>query len=153
MVTIRPLRAADCHLLADLYPEKGDALFERYYLEHLRDLRPVWVAVLPDGELAGYVCLLWESPYTQFWRRNVPEIVDLNVIEEQRRQGIGSALIAACESAAQERGYRRIGISVVQDDPDYAAARSLYPSLGYEPDGFGITREDNERHLWKTLDS
>jgi len=155
MVTIRKMTARDQDRLHALFAEKSDSLYETYYVEQLTEKRLLLVAYeQPEDapmQLYGYVTLLWESPYTQFWRRNVPEIVDLNVIATQRQQGIGTQLIRACETHARERGYSRIGISVVQDDPDYAAARRLYPQLGYEPDGFGITAHDNELHLWKTL--
>lgn len=154
MPPIRKMQGRDVEGLTDLYPEKGAEQFESYYVEHLQDKRTVFVAVAKsdEGEFTyfGYVTLVWESGYTQFWRRNIPEIVDLNVAAPYRKQGIGSDLIAACENFAREKGYPTLGISVEQS-PDYAAANRLYPALGYAPDGFGITEHDNELHLVKSL--
>ncbi|MCU0512847.1 MAG: GNAT family N-acetyltransferase [Anaerolineae bacterium] len=152
-IHIRSLLATDAEALAELFApwHKPLSQFEQYYLEQLLDKRLVLVALSPAAGPMGYVTILWESPYTHFWRRGIPEIVDLNVMTAYQRRGVGSALIARCEAQARQRGYRRLGISVVQADPDYAAARRLYPALGYVPDGFGLTPEDHELHLFKTL--
>jgi GNAT superfamily N-acetyltransferase len=150
---IRRMVSADAEALADLFEtwHKPIEQFEQYYLDMLLDKRLVLVALRPHIGLMGYVTLVWQSDYTVFWQRSVPEIKDLNVMSQFQKRGIGSALIYTCEQAARERRYVWIGISVVQYDPDYDAANRLYPALGYVPDGFGITRADNELHLVKTL--
>lgn len=116
MLTIQKMQKRDIENLETLFPDKREGQFEDYYLEHLRDIRTVLVAVekSEEGERTyfGYVTIRWESNYTQFWRRNIPEVVDLNVAEPYRRRGIGSALIAACESLAREKGYSDIGFIV-----------------------------------------
>ena len=154
MPPIRLMQNRDIEPLIALFPDKPEERFEEYYIEHLQDIRTVLVAVEKDEEGArtyfGYVTLLWTSNYTQFWRRNIPEIADLNVAEAYRKQGIGSALIQACEALVREKGYPTIGISVEQSK-DYADANRLYPKLGYVADGFGITPDDNELHLIKSL--
>lgn len=151
---IRKFRAADRDLLALTFKawHKEFYLFDNYYLEQMLDKRLVLVAEHAAHGLVGYVTILWESPYDHFWRRRIPEIVDLNVMPPFQRNGIGTALIRACEEQAKQRGYSVMGISVVQND-DYAAANRLYPALGYEPDGFGITPQDNELHLIRALAS
>ncbi len=125
--------------------------YEQYLREQRRGSRVVLVAWHEDL-VVGYVTLVWESLYEPFRREGIPEIVDLNVINEYQRQGIGTALIHAAEAVARAHGKRRIGISVVQS-PEYAAANRLYPKLGYVPDGRGITPYDNELHLIKPLTS
>ena len=125
--------------------------YERYLAEQERDARTVFVA--RDGEtIVGYGTLVWQPGYVYFRDQNIPEIMDVNVITDYQKQGIGTALIRRCEQEAAARGYRAIGTSTVMDDPDYANARHLYPKLGYTPDGYGITPEDNEIHLTKALD-
>lgn len=155
MVQIRRMQASDQEGLLALFPEKPNDQYENYYIEHLTDKRLVLLAYdkLEDEPMLiyGYVTLVWESHYDHFWRRRIPEIVDLNVLKPYRNQGIGRLLIQACEKAAKAKNYEKIGISVVLDDPDYAAARHLYPKVGYVEDGFGITAHDNELHLWKNL--
>jgi len=152
MPDIRQMRARDAADLHDCFPDKPVQKFEQYYIDQLTDKRLVFVAYDPatadqPQHIYGYVTLVWESGYTQFWRRNIPEIVDLNVVEDQRNHGIGRQLIAHCERVARDHGYHKLGISVVQGD----AATPLYPKLGYEPDGFGKTPDDKQRHLWKSL--
>ncbi|NDJ61221.1 MAG: GNAT family N-acetyltransferase [Chloroflexi bacterium] len=123
-----------------------------YFKEQQRDQRVVLVAVAPDDREAhaviGYGCVVWRSKYAGFHERNVPEIVDLNVITAHQRQGVGSALIAAAEWLVAGRGFTQIGISVEQS-PEYAAAQRLYPQLGYTP--VGCTAHNNQLHLIKAL--
>jgi GNAT superfamily N-acetyltransferase len=151
-VMIRPMRSADSEALAELFAawHKSSEQFERYYLEQLQEQRLVLVAQYPTVGQVGYVTIVWESQYEQFWRRNIPEIVDLNVMTPFQKQGVGTALLHACEEQAGQRGYRTLGISVVQS-ADYAPAERLYRALGYVADGFGVTPHDNELHLIKTL--
>jgi GNAT superfamily N-acetyltransferase len=100
--------------------------------------------------VVGYTTLLISSGYLPFREQRIPEIADLNVIGEYQRRGIGSALIYAAERLARQRGCAAVGIAVEQS-PAYDAASRLYPRLGFEPDGRGITASDNELHLLKPL--
>ena len=99
-----------------------------------------------ERQYFGFVQLFWESTYTQFWRRNVSEITSLNVAEGSRRQGIGTALIHACEDFAREAGHPKIGIGV-EDTLHDAFLVMLYESLGYVIEG----HEDGVIWLWKDL--
>jgi ribosomal protein S18 acetylase RimI-like enzyme len=76
------------------------------------------------------VSLLWEAPSTALWQRNIPEIVDLYVRKDMRRQGIATALLQTVENAAKEKGQTKIGISVSKSE-DFAPARNLYEKLGF----------------------
>ena len=111
--------------------------YEDYYAEQRRGERAVLVARL-GGEVVGYVTLLAASRYAPLREQGIPEISDLNVINEHQRKGIGSALVYAAERLARQRGYAAVGIDVEQS-PAYEAANRLYPHLGFEPDGRGIT--------------
>ena len=123
--------------------------FQRYWVEQQRGERVILVAW--DGEtVVGYTTLVWQSGYEPFKRQGVPEIVDLNVMTEHQRRGIGTQLIRATEEIAIQHSRLTIGISVEQVGTHLAANR-LYPKLGYVPDGNGITPRDNELHLIKRL--
>jgi GNAT superfamily N-acetyltransferase len=135
MLTIRKLLARDQEALAETFPHQEEGRFEEYYIEHLRELRLVFVALEQDEEgnqrYFGYVSILWEAPSTALWQRSIPEVVDIFVQKKARRKGIASALINACESAAREKGYRKLGLSVWQGD-EFASATALYEKLGYK---------------------
>ncbi|MDF3073183.1 MAG: GCN5-related N-acetyltransferase [Alphaproteobacteria bacterium] len=60
------------------------------------------------------------------------EILTIAVEAQQRRQGIGAALIAAAQSEARGRGVVRLHLEVAEDN---FAARRLYTGLGFEPVG------------------
>ncbi len=150
-LAIRKMTERDVDEIARVFAtrRKPRAQYRRYFSEQLMGDRLVLVAWC-GRKVVGYVTVVWESTYEPFRRAGIPEIVDLNVITEYRRRGIGTALIHAAEDAARQRACVSIGISVVQS-PEYAAAHRLYPKLGYVPDGRGVTWYDNELHLVKAL--
>lgn len=91
-----------------------------------------------DGRGVGHCILNWVPRYSLFKKLGVPEIQDLNVLPEYRRQGIGGALIAFCEEQARARGGDMTGIGVGMD-ASFGAAQRLYVKMGYVPDGCGVT--------------
>ena len=150
-VRIARMTESDIVAIAGVFERwhKTTRQYEEYYAEQQQGKRDVFVATL-DGKVVGYVTLLTLSRYAPLREQGVPEISDLNVINEHQRRGIGSALVYAAERLARQRGYAAVGIDVEQSR-DYAAAQRLYPQLGFEPDGRGITPSDNELHLVKPV--
>ncbi len=79
-----------------------------------------------DGQQAGFVCVRVvphmsdDTPYA--------EVSDLFVEPAFRRQGVGSALLAAAAHHARERGAHEI---VVQTGTDNDNAQALYRRAGY----------------------
>lgn len=73
------------------------------------------------GGLAGYALPKFEQPRTEFY------IYDLAVDEAHRRQGFATAMIAALQQLATQRGY--CGIFVQADHGDDPAI-ALYEKLG-----------------------
>ncbi len=63
-------------------------------------------------------------------REGCGEIRDVTVEPGARRLGVATAMVAALETAARERGLPRIGLSVALSADD-APARDLYAKLGY----------------------
>jgi ribosomal protein S18 acetylase RimI-like enzyme len=92
-----------------------------------------------DSDFAGYCTLLWQSKYAPFRASGIPEISDLNVLPQYRRQGIGSRLLDAVEAEAARRSTQ-VGLGVGLS-ANYGAAQRLYVRRGYVPDGRGITYE------------
>ena len=78
-----------------------------------------------DGrEPVGHVHLAWTGTHL-----GVPEIQDVFVAAERRRQGIASQLTRAAEARARARGWETISLSVSQKGNE--PARRLYAKLGY----------------------
>ena len=116
---------------------KEPGFFERCLAEQGASKRDVLIARHNDVP-AGFAMLYWKPSYALYKRLGIPEIQDLNVAPEMRRQGVGAALIGYCESLARTKGCEQIGIAVGLDS-SYGAAQRLYVRLGYVPDGYGIT--------------
>ena len=115
---------------------KPASTFETYCREQNQNLRLTWLAFY-QTHFAGYVTLKWHSAYQPFLEKQIPEIMDLNVLPPYRHKGIGSALLATAENEAGKL-HEVVGLGVGLYK-DYGHAQKLYIKKGYIPDGLGIT--------------
>ena len=79
-----------------------------------------------DGVPLGHVHLALTEP---------PQLQDLAVLPDQRRRGVGTALVAAAEDEARARGFHDLRLDVSVDDD---VARALYRKCGYVDTGLPI---------------
>jgi ribosomal protein S18 acetylase RimI-like enzyme len=124
-LTIRPMRPADVGPLAGAlgWPARG---VRARWADAERGRREMFVAEY-DGRVAGSVSINLHD--------HLPEhlhLFALDVSGALRRRGIGTALIAAVENEAKQRGYRGVWLAVGVENSD---ARRLYERLGYVADG------------------
>lgn len=112
-----------------------DRYFETAFQEQLDKKRLIFLA-FSDAVLVGYAHLNFFPQYSLFLRMGIPEIQDIVVPPNHRRQGIGEQLIKACEAEARSRSMTDIGIGVGVTGT-FGAAQRLYIRLGYMPDGTG----------------
>ena len=113
---------------------KPESQFERYLTEQQAGTRDVIVAEW-GGTFAGYVTVVWVSPYPPFRNAAIPEIVDLNVLKACQRCGIATALLDEAELRIGLRSaVAGIGVGLTAD---YGPAQILYARRGYVPDGRG----------------
>lgn len=114
---------------------KPAAVFQQYLEEEARGAR--WTRVAEwTRELAGYVTIAWKPTDSEFARREIPEIMDLNVLPRFRNRGIGGALLEEAELEVSKRSSV-VGIRVGLHS-GYGAAQRLYVQRGYVPDGAGV---------------
>ena len=143
---IRPLQQQDIEILGDKYfpwstREETIAKWTRYLDEQQKAARVACI-IEHEGKLAGYGNLLPYSEYPNFRNKNIPEINDVWVFEESRKQGLATILIDHLEQLAKDHGYTEVGIGVGLYR-DYGPAQRLYFRLGYKPNGEGITYKHN----------
>lgn len=119
------------------YAKDGD-YFERCLSLQEKGERDVFIVLHDDGTDIGYGMLNWAPRYNVYGRLGIPEIQDLNVLHEYRRQGAATLMIKHCEALARDKECHGIGISVGLT-ADYGAAQILYARMGYLPDGQGIS--------------
>src|SRR3972149_9260966 len=92
-------------------------------MEQEMEFRDVYVA-FEKGRFAGYLTICWTSSYKPFEKEGIPEIVDLNVLPNFRRQGVGTKLMDKAESEiAKVSPVAGIGVGMT---PDYGGARKIY---------------------------
>ncbi len=84
----------------------------------------------------GFYLVAWRSEeplgHAHLALTDPPELQDVSVRPEHRRRGVASALTAAAERAAAERGFRLLRLEVSAGDE---AAQALYRGLGYADAG------------------
>lgn len=141
---IRLLQGEDIPEIAAAFQQLGwnkPALqYEHYLTEQRQKIRDVYVAFV-EGKFAGYITIYWTSSYEPFQEKNIPEIMDFNVLPEFRRQGIGTQLMDRVENEIAKRSpLAGIGVGMT---PDYGAAQRLYVLRGYVPDGRGLYYRDH----------
>jgi GNAT superfamily N-acetyltransferase len=86
-----------------------------------------------DHQPVGHAHIAWAGTHL-----GVPEIQDVFVVPERRREGIGARLTDAAEQEARSRGWASISLSVSRDGN--VAASSLYAKLGYADAGVDPVR-------------
>ena len=138
-VDIRLLDSNDIPEIAQAFRELGwnkpASQYAHYLVEQALELRDVYVAFV-KGAFAGYLTICWKAGYEPFREKNIPEIVDFNILPQFRRMGIGSQLMDKAESEiAMVSRIAGIGVGMTAD---YGAAQKLYVLRGYVPDGLGL---------------
>lgn len=140
-LTTRPLERRDAERLSLAFREIGwskpSSIFLRYVEDCASNHR--WARVAEwDGDVAGYVTVLWESRDPVFREGGIPEVEDLNVLPRYRGQGIGNRLLDEAEAQARERG-EMVGLRVGLHS-GYGSAQRIYVKRGYVPDGAGALK-------------
>ncbi len=138
-IIIKPAELKDMPALSALVSMHEDGYFERCFQEQAEGKREILVAVR-DGRISGYVFLNWNPRYQPFRRLGIPEIQDLFVLPDARRQGIGEMMVKACEDMARAKNCTQMGIAVGLH-AGFGAAQRIYVRLGYVPDGAGIMHD------------
>lgn len=125
--------------IRDCFDEAGirkpDGYFENCLLENEQNKRITLLGYV-EGQFAGALHIRYESHYPPFREQRIPEINDLNVLRQYRKQGVATRLIEESERIVAEQ-YDTIGIGFGLYK-DYGNAQRLYGRLGYVPDGNGI---------------
>ncbi len=138
-ITIRRMTADDERSINAALRAMGwqerPGLYRRYVAEEEQGLRLTFMAER-GGAALGYVTLILRPESGPFAGRGWPEVADFNVFEPYRRQGVGTALMDAAESAAAAYADTvTIGVGL---HAGYGAAQRMYVRRGYVPDGSGV---------------
>jgi len=145
-LVLRKLEVADCQIISDAFKAQGsnDKPIELYqkYLELQHQKKKDIIVATVDSEYAGYLTINWKSDYIPFIEKNIPEIVDFNVMKKFLRKGIGSRLMDEAElRISKVSSIAGIGFGVHKD---YGPAQILYARRGYIPLGTGLIKDGNE---------
>jgi len=118
---------------------RPDGYYEQCLAENRMNKR-VTLFAMSGSDMAGCAHLKFESDYPYFMENGIPEINDLNVFPEYRRQGIANRLMDAFEAIAAETGtHIGIGVGLFAS---YGAAQRIYCRRGYIPDGKGVSYQN-----------
>lgn len=138
---IEPLNETNIHAIIESDGGNGWKNSPVTWADRLRKNRTkeqVTLVALENSQALGYGSLVWQSAYRRFAESGVPEIHDVATAKPFRRLGVATKIIDRLEGIAAQRNQSLVGIGVGLY-ADYGAAQKLYVSLGYVPDGFGVT--------------
>jgi GNAT superfamily N-acetyltransferase len=116
LVSVRQLEPSDVPYVDQFLPLSR--------LSELTGEASTYLVAWDGGEPVGHAHIAWTGTHL-----GVPEIQDVFVLPERRRQGIASQLTRAAEAQARTRGWETISLSVSQEGNQ--SARRLYAKLGY----------------------
>jgi GNAT superfamily N-acetyltransferase len=131
-VVVRRLAASELDAFGrDLPAWNSTEYAERLAAQERGEL--VQLVAWEDGRAVGKAMVLFpehEEYSVSAERERCAEVRDVEVVETSRRRGIASAMIRCLEDAANERGMRRIGMSVAIGAGG-GPAELVYGKLGY----------------------
>ncbi len=140
-LSFHKIEIQDCQDISHAFTEQGwDKPLEQYqrYLRLQKEGSRDIIIAKVNNTFAGYLTIQWTSNYPPFKEKNIPEVVDFNVLKKFQRKGIGSALMQEAEDRIKKVSeYAGIGFGVTKD---YGAAQILYIKRNYIPDGNGLCR-------------
>lgn len=137
-IEVRPIRDDEISALCEAEGDKSDDNVKYYerYLNWQREGECTFLIALLDGEIAGYVFVLYKDRWGSMADARQPGLADLNVFPWNRRCGVGNALLEKAEEIAALHG------DTLHLDVDVTAhagqAHRLYFRRGYMPDGRGV---------------
>ncbi|MFZ3580447.1 GNAT family N-acetyltransferase [Virgibacillus sp. DJP39] len=138
-LVIRSMVKSDAQKFVDAFTaqnwDKPIELFDGYFNQQKNDEQTIIVAEM-NKEVAGYVTIFPNSTTGPFAFKNIPEIIDLNVLIKFQKIGIGKKMMEVVEGIVKEKGDL-VSLSVGLHS-GYGSAQRMYVKLGYIPDGTGV---------------
>ena len=127
-IRIRPAIASDMDQLCKI---RNNPKQYELYLEECDGERAHFLVAEMNGAVVGFGLVYLDVTKTGRRKSHLPKLSDLYIDEQYRRQGVGSALILARESMAEEYGHFEIFVSI---DPEESPEMvKLAEKLGYAP--------------------
>lgn len=138
-LTIRSMMESDIEKFVVGFKEQGwhksKEMFSQYFSQQEDNERSVVIAEI-EGNVAGYITLISSANAGPFAKRNIPEIIDFNVLMKYQRRGIGSSMMDVVENLAKEKSnYVSLSVGL---HAGYGSAQRMYVKRGYIPDGSGV---------------
>ena len=128
---IRDACRSDVTPLLDAIPQAGEAFSLEWLFEQQAAGKVDYVAAWDGRMPVGQGIILWDGYKIPELRQDfpcTPVIRSVEVIEDYRGHGIGSAIVDELETRARIRGYTHTSLGVV---PENVYAENLWRYLGY----------------------
>ena len=137
-IEVRPIREDEIGALCEAEGDKSEENFQYYqrYLTWQKEGECTFLIALLNGEIAGYVFVLYQDRWGSMADARQPGLADLNVFPWNRRCGVGNALLEKAEEIAASYGDSlHLDVHVTATA---GQAHRLYFRRGYLPDGRGV---------------
>ncbi|WP_096435203.1 GNAT family N-acetyltransferase [Alteribacter populi] len=139
-IVIRTIEPEDIETFKAAFITRGIDRNKDYFercLEENKYGEKITLLAFHNNQLAGCCQMVSESCYLYFKEQQIPEINDLIVFPEFRRNGIATRMMDELERiAAKHHNTVGLGVGLYKD---YSSALKLYINRGYMPDQQGVT--------------
>ena len=137
-IIVRPIGTDEIPALCEAEGDKSKENVEYYrrYLNWQQEGECAFLIAFLDGQIAGYVFVLFRDRWGSMAQARQPGLADLNVFPWNRRRGVGNALLEKAEMIAAQYGDTlHLDVHVTAHA---GQALRLYFRRGYLPDGRGV---------------
>lgn len=137
-IEVRPIRDGEIDALCQTEGDTSEENFQYYqrYLTWQNEGECTFLIALLNGEIAGYVFVLYQDRWGSMADARQPGLADLNVFPWNRRCGVGNALLEKAEEIAASYGDSlHLDVHVTATA---GQAHRLYFRRGYLSDGIGV---------------
>lgn len=148
----RDLNRNDANVFQDAFLLEGRdvpmSLFLSYYTRQSRGEVKVIVAE-KDGAFLGYGVIAVKSIVGPFKDKNIPAIIDINVLETNKNYGVGSFLVETMENYAKK--ISDIVCIAVPVNSKLGSLQIFLAKRNYLPDGTGLWYGDNNVNVGENV--
>lgn len=139
-IEVREIRYTDQGPILEAFPERDSHQLQQDQLAYMLGECLILVALTAieaeeaSESVIAVMTVEWQSDYTRFWQRHIPEIIDIAIVAQHRNAATLAQIVATAETKAFERGHRKVGWLLEGERSHVEWFITQAEKLGFVPD-------------------